>query len=52
MFCDFISARAVRGSDFIQISLISGRHSNATALQLGENVPASSVALYNIIFVP
>ena len=32
MFCDFMSARAVRNSDFTQISLFSGRHRNATAL--------------------
>ena len=47
MFCDFMSARAVRDSDFTQISLISGRHRNATAL----TVPASSVVLCALSFL-
>ena len=35
----------MRGSDFIQISLISGDTEMLSALQLGENVPGSSTVL-------
>ena len=40
----------MRGSDFIQISLISGDTEMLSALQLGENVPGSSTVLYALSF--
>ena len=49
MFCDFMSARAVRGSDFIQISLISGLQRNAIGTVAMRKCPSVECIIVRIV---